>query len=458
MNRQVYPFMLLAIGVVVGAAFVVFFPDIWSKVVITDKGQEQAVKTALKRKILYYRNPMDGSITSPVPMKEQMGMDYIPVYEEETGASLAPGVVNISPEKIQKTGVRSEQAARMPLKRTIRTVGRVEPVEGRVYIINAKVSGWVEKLHLNQTDKMVSPGEPLLELYSPELVSAQEEYLLAYRGVQRVKNSPYEDIKKGADQMLEATRQRLAYWDISEDQIKRLIENGQVKRTMTIRAPASGSVTDKMVIEGKRIEAGEPLFKIIDHSVVWVYGEVYEYEMPHIKIGLSARLSPSYSPTDVYTARIEHIYSHLGAIRYAPEEGTEARTAKIRFELPNHGHRLKLGMYLNVEINVDLAQNAIAVPETAVIDTGVRQVVIIDRRDGTFEPRIVSAGARADGYQEILSGVKQGEWVISSATFLIDSESNLKAALGTLGAGGHAGHASERESQTTKPEPSHAGH
>ncbi len=454
MNRYVYPFVLLAVGVAVGAAIVIFFSDTGSKVLITDKGRDEMSVKAV-RKILYYRNSMDGSVTSPVPMKDQMGMDYIPVYEEGTMASSAPGTIRISPEKIQKTGVKSEQAARMPLRRLIRTVGRVEPVEGKVYIINAKVSGWVEKLYVNQTDSMVSPGEPLLELYSPELVSAQEEYLLAYRGAQRVKNSPYEDAKKGADQMLEATRKRLAYWDISEDQIKRLIENNQVKRTMTIRAPSAGSVTDKMVIEGKRIEAGEPLFKIINHSVVWVYGEVYEYEMPYIKIGQSARLTPSYSPTEVYTGRIEHIYSHLGSIRYAPEEGTEARTAKVRFELPNPGHRLKLGMYLNVEINVDLAQNAIAVPETAVIDTGARQVVIIDRRDGTFEPRIVSMGAKADGYQEILSGVKPGEWVVSSATFLLDSESNLNAALGTLAASAGAG---EKELETAKPAPSHAGH
>ncbi|MEK6791105.1 MAG: efflux RND transporter periplasmic adaptor subunit [Deltaproteobacteria bacterium] len=455
MNRHIYPFALLAIGVAIGAAIVIFFSDTGSKVLITDKGGEQGAKTALKRKIAYYRAPMDGSVTSPVPLKDPMGMDYVPVYEEESGAVLAPGVISISPEKIQKTGVKSEQVRRMPLKRLIRTVGRVEPVEGRVYIINAKVSGWVEKLHVNRTDTMVSPGEPLLELYSPELVSAQEEYLLAYRGVQRVKDSPYEEVIKGADQMLEATRQRLAYWDISEDQIKGLVENGKVKRTMTIRAPASGSVTDKMVIEGKRIEAGEPLFKIIDHSVVWVYGEVYEYEMPYIKLGQSARLSPSYSPTEVYTGRIEHIYSHLGGIRYAPEEGTEARTAKVRFELPNPAHRLKLGMYLNVEINVDLAQSAIAVPETAVIDTGARQVVIIDKQDGTFEPRIVSAGARADGYQEILSGVKPGEWVVSAATFLIDSESNLKAALGTLGGSAQTG---ENGLETVKPAPSHAGH
>ncbi|MBI5235502.1 MAG: efflux RND transporter periplasmic adaptor subunit [Deltaproteobacteria bacterium] len=454
MKRHAYPFVLLTIGLLIGAGIVIFFSGTGTNILITDKDRDTGVKAA--KKILYYRNSMDGSITSPVPMKDPMGMDYIPVYAEAANAPDAPGIIRMSAMKIQKAGVKSEQAARMPLKRLIRTVGRVEPVEGRVFIINAKVSGWVEKLHVNKTDSMVSQGEPLLELYSPELVSAQEEYLLAHRGAQRVKDSPYEDARQGAGRLLEAARKRLGYWDISEDQIKGLVESNQVKRTMTIRAPSAGSVTDKMVIEGKRIEAGEPLFKIIDHSVVWVYGEVYEYELPHIKTGQNARLTPSYSLTDVYTGRIEHIYSHLGGIRYAPEEGTEARTAKVRFELPNPAHRLKLGMYLNVEINVDIAQNAIVVPDAAVIDTGIRQVVIIDRRDGTFEPRVVKIGAKADEYREILSGIKPGEWVVSAAAFLIDSESNLNAALGALTASGQAG---EKPPETAaKPASSHAGH
>ncbi len=404
-----------------------------------------------ERKALFYRHPMNPQATSPTPQKDEMGMDYVPVYEDEAAGGEAPGTVRISPERIQKIGVKSEEVKRRPLRRAIRTVGRVDPVENRVYLINAKVSGWVEKLHVDQTDRMVSKGDNLLELYSPDLVSAQEEYLLAWKAIEKVKESPYEDVKGGAASLLEASRQRLKYWDISDDQIQRLKETGKITRTMTIRAPSSGSVTEKMVVEGQKIGAGEPLFKIIDHTMVWVYGEIYEYEIPYIKVGQAAELYPAYSPGEVYRGKIEHIYSHLGSIRYVPEEGTEVRTAKVRFELPNPTHGLKLGMYLNVEISVTVAKNALAVPDSAIIDSGARQILIIDKRDGSFEPRDVKVGAKAEGYYEVLKGVSEGEWAVTSANFLIDSESNLKAAIGTMGGHGHGDAKKEADEKKEAP-------
>ncbi|MBI5344698.1 MAG: efflux RND transporter periplasmic adaptor subunit [Deltaproteobacteria bacterium] len=425
MNRSKAGIVLLLFGLVIGAGAVWFYmktpaPEI----------KEAAVEAKKERKLLFYRSPMNPAATSPVPMKDDMGMDFVPVYEDEAGAKEeTPGTVRISPEKIQRIGVKSEEVKRRALKRTVRTVGRVEPVENKVYNINTKVSGWIEKLYVGRTDQMVTLGEPLLELYSPDLVSAEEEYLLAWKALQEIKASPYPDVKKGAEALLAASSQRLRNWDISEDQIERLKNTGAITRTMTIRAPAIGSITDKMIVQGQKIEAGEPLFKIIDHSEVWVYGEIYEYELPYIKFGQEARLSPSYAPYEVYTGRIEHIYSHLGGIRYVPESGTEIRTAKVRFELPNKEHKLKLGMYLNVEISAGMAKNDIAVPDSALIDTGTRQMVIIDKRDGTFEPREVRTGAKADDFYVILQGVEAGEWVVTSANFLIDSESNLKAAL-----------------------------
>ena len=412
--------------------------------------EDEAAGTKKERKILFYRNPMNPEVTSPTPMKDPMGMDYIPVYEDEAAGVEAPGTVKITPERIQKIGVRSEEVKRRPLRRIIRTVGRVDPVENRIYLINAKVSGWVEKLYVDQTDRMVSKGDRLLELYSPDLVSAQEEYLLAWKALDRVKDSPYEDVKGGAASLLEAAGQRLQYWDISDDQIQRLKETGKITRTMTIRAPSSGSVTEKMVVEGQKIEAGEPLFKIIDHSMVWVYGEIYEYEIPYIKAGQAASLYPAYSPGEVYRGKIEHIYSHLGSIRYIPEEGTEVRTAKVRFELPNPTHGLKLGMYLNVEISVNVAKNALAVPDSAVIDSGARQILIIDKKDGSFEPRDIKVGAKAEGYYEVIKGVREGEWAVTSANFLIDSESNLKAALGGMSAHQHGGTQNEAATQKTE--------
>lgn len=398
----------------------------------------EAGPVAKEKKILFYRNPMNPAVTSQRPMKDEMGMDYIPVYEagmDVSGAGEAPGTVRVTAEKVQRMGVKSEVVRRRSLKRVIRTVGRVDPDETRVFNINAKVGGWVEKLYINRTDQMVEHHEPLLELYSPELVSAQEEYLLAFKERDRVKGSPSTEVRSGAESILSAARQRLRYWDISDDQIKRLEEDGKVTRTMTIRAPAHGSVTEKMVVAGQRIETGEPLFKIIDHTSVWVYGELYEYELPFVRVGQKARITPSYSPGEQYTATVEHIYTHLGTVTYTPENSTEIRTAKIRFELQNPAHKLKLGMFVNVELEVVAASNAVAVPDSALIDTGVRQVVIVDKGDGRFEPRDVKTSAKGEGYFAIISGVSAGEAVVTSANFLIDSESNLKAALG-----GMAGH------------------
>lgn len=478
MKRAITSILLLFLGLGAGGALVWFY-------MTPRQGGVEAPSVAFReKKILFYRNPMNPQATSPTPMKDPMGMDYIPVYEGGEAAKEAPGAIRISPEKIQKIGVKSEKAARRPLKRVIRTVGRVEPVEEMVYAINSKVAGWVEKLHVNRTDQMVRRGEALLELYSPDLVTAQEEYLLAQNGVERVKLSPYPEVKKGAEALLDAARQRLKYWDISDDQIQRLARTGAITRTMTIKSTNDGSVTEKMVVEGQKIEIGEPLFKVIDHSAVWVYGEIYEYEMPYIRLGQQAVLSPSYSPGEVYRGKIEHIYSHLGSIRYAAESGAgmpgpaeATRTTKVRFELPNKDHRLKLGMYLNVELSVDAAKNALSVPEDAVIDTGTRQVVIVDRRDGTFEPREVRVGARAQGYYEIRKGIREGEWVVTSANFLVDSESSLNAALsGMKGAGGDGhgdmkkngaeeeghgrgaatGHGAEEKGEAHKP--GHTGH
>jgi Cu(I)/Ag(I) efflux system membrane fusion protein len=417
--------ILLLVGLLAGGAIV------W--LAGMDRPDEKPpVKAA--RKVIFYRNPMNPEVTSPSPMKDQMGMDYIPVYEDEAAAQDKPGTVRITPERIQRIGVKSEPVKRTDLVRTIRTVGRVEPVEDMAHVITAKVPGWIEKLYVNRTDTMVGKGEQLLELYSPELISAQEEYLLALESYDKIKTSPFPETVGGAKALLEAARQRLKYLDISDDQIERLKKQGAISRTLAIRSPAAGSVTEKMAVEGQKIESGEPLFRIIDHSRVWVYGEVYEYEMPYIKIGQKASLTPSYSPAPRLTGTIEHIYTHLGSIRYAPEEATaESRTAKVRFSLDNKDHSLKLGMYLNVEIETRVAKGALAVPDSAVIDTGVRKMVIVDRRDGTFEPREIKAGAKGEGSWEVLEGLKEGDWVVTSANFLVDSESNLKAAISSMG-------------------------
>ncbi len=438
------PYIILVTGLILGIAigsFMMFYARP-AGVVGTEDGHVKK-----ERKILFYRNPMNPAVTSPTPAKDNMGMDYIPVYEGEEKAEegkTIPGTIRISTEKIQKTGVRSEVVKRRTLRRIIRTVGRVDPDETKVFNINSKVGGWVERLYINRTDQMVKHHEPLLELYSPELVSAQEEYLLVFKEREKTKDSPYPEVKRSSETLLSAARQRLKYWDISNDQIKRIEEDGKITRTMTIRAPAHGSVTEKMVVEGQMITAGEPLFKIIDHTSVWIYGELYEYELPFVRIGQKAKITPSYSPGEQYIASVEHIYSHLGTITYSPENSAEIRTAKIRFELENPDHKLKLGMYVNVELEVEAASNAIAVPDSALIDTGIRQVVIVDKGDGRFEPRDVKVGAKGDGYNEILKGISSGEAVVTSANFLIDSESNLKSALSGMSAHQHGEQPAEK--------------
>ena len=455
MKRVIAAVIFIFIGVLAGALFVYLFAGRGAVKPVSGVSPEKA------RKVIYYRNPMDGSVTSPVPMKDPMGMDYAPVYEDEVASAAAPGAIRISPERIQKIGVKSEEAKQRDLTRVIRTVGRVEPKEDRVYVINSKVGGWVEKLHVSRTDQMVAPDEPLFDLYSPELVSAQEEFILALNSYEKVKDSPYKDVTRGAASLLDSSRKRLRYWDISEEQIKRLEDKRVASKTMTIRAPSEGSVTEKMIVEGQKIEPGEILYKIIDHSVVWVYGEIYEYEIPYIKVGQKAGLYPAYGSSERYTGTVEHIYSHLGSIRYSSEEASEVRTAKVRFTLDNRNHALKLGMYLNVEFSVEAAKSALSVPDSAVIDTGERQIVIVDRRDGTFEPREIKVGARADGFYEILKGVQEGEFVVTSANFLIDSESNLNAVIGAMG---HERGENEADKKTASPvkaekkTPGHEGH
>ncbi|MBI5328036.1 MAG: efflux RND transporter periplasmic adaptor subunit [Deltaproteobacteria bacterium] len=424
MKRFLIGLLFLLIGLAIGGV------GTWLYIQKPEVRSQKSEETEKAKKVLFYRHPMNPRVTSPAPQKDEMGMDYVPVYEEDSAETETPGAVRISPEKIQKIGVKSEGAKIRNLKRTIRTVGRIEHDESKVFVINTKVGGWIERLYANRTDLMVHPGEKLLEIYSPELVATQEEYLLAFKNMGKLKDNPYPEIKKGAESLLQAARQRLKYWDITEEQVKRLEEKGEITRTMAIYADVHGIVTEKMVNQGMKIEGGEMLFKIIDHSDVWVYGEVYEYELPFIKLGQKARIIPSYTPAEVYTAAISHIYTHFGSARHEAEGMMEeSRTAKIRFDLPNPEHKLKLGMYVNVELAIDVAANALTVPDSAVIDTGERQVIFVDKGDGRFEPREVTVGALADGYYQVLSGIKAGEKVVTSANFLIDSESSFRAAI-----------------------------
>ena len=368
-------------------------------------------------KIRYYRNPMGLPDTSPVPKKDSMGMDYIPVYE---GDEPGDGSVKISLAKVQRLGVRSEPAEMRQLTRAVRAVGTIQADERRLYAVNTKFEGWIEKLHVNTTGQAVRRGDPLMEVYAPELVAVQEEYILALRSQHMVEGAGL-DIKASARQLANAALQRLRTWDIPEDQIKELQRKVAASRTLTLRAPADGIVMEKMVVEGQRFMPGEQLYRIVDLSTVWLMADVFEQDLAAVREGEMAIAKVAAYPGTQFTGTVAFIY---------PTVAKDTRTAKIRIVVPNPDGRLKTDMFANVELAAPITGGpVIAVPDSALLDSGTRQAVLIDRGEGRFEPREVKVGAKADGFYEIMWGISAGDKVVVGANFLIDAESNIRAAL-----------------------------
>ena len=406
-------------------------------------------------KLLYYRNPMGLPDTSPTPKKDPMGMDYIAVFE---GASTDEGVaspnqVNISSQKVQKLGVRSEAAQLRILAKTLRASGRVEPDERRIAMIAPKFEGYVERLHVNVTGQPVSKGQPLFEVYSPELVSVQREYAIAVQGAASLKGAD-SPAQLGMARLVESSLQRLKNWDISEEQIKALVASGETKRTMTYRSPVSGVVTEKKAVQGMRFMPGEALYQVSDLSAVWVVADVFEQDLGQVKTGAKAQIKINAYPDKLFEGRVTYVY---------PTLKTETRTVPVRVELANPGLLLKPGMFAQMEMQVGGKVPVVTVPVSAVIDSGTRQIVLIQLKEGRFEPREVKLGARSDTHVEVLSGVKDGEQVVVVANFLIDAESNLKAAVGGFGsalapAASESGSAGSANTSSTPPEPRGAGH
>ena len=375
------------------------------------------------KKILYYRNPMGLPDTSPVPKKDSMGMDYIPVYEGEDEDDA--GRVKISTAKMQKLGVRTEVVALRDLSRSVRAVGRVEIDERRVVAVAPRFEGWIERLFVNATGQPVAKGQALFEVYSPELVSAQREYQIAARGLAGLKDAAPE-AQESLRRLAEAALARLANWEVSAEQIERLKAGGEAQRTLTFRAPAAGVVLEKRALAGMRFMPGEPLYQIADLSSVWVLVDVFERDIAAVRPGLPVEVRIDAFPGRSFAGKVSYVYPTLTA---------ETRTAQVRIELPNPRGALKPAMYANAEIKVDAgktAAQALSVPISAVIDGGARQRVFVQAAEGRFEPREVSLGRRGDEYVEVKAGVQEGERVVVAANFLIDSESNLKAALAAM--------------------------
>ena len=386
-----------------------------------------------ERKLRFYRNPMGLADTSPTPKKDSMGMDYIAVYEGEdddaaSNTASGAGALKISAEKIQKLGVRTEAAALRVLDKTVRAAGRIEPDERRSFTVTPKFEGYVEKLYVNATGQAVAKGQVLFEAYSPELVAAQREYAIAIQGVQALGQAGPE-AQKSMQQLADASLARLRNWDVSDEQLKALAASGAPKRTLTFRSPVAGIVSEKKVVQGMRFMPGDALYQVSDLSSVWVMADVAEQDIASLKVGARATVKINAYPDKSFQAALTTIYPTLNA---------ETRSVPVRLELANPGGLLKPGMFAEVQLAVGTQHKVLTVPLSAVIDSGARQVLLVQKgeaKDGRFEPREVRLGARSDNYLEVLQGLREGEQVVVAANFLIDAESNLKAAIAGFGAG-----------------------
>jgi Cu(I)/Ag(I) efflux system membrane fusion protein len=363
------------------------------------------------------------------------GMDLVPIQIEErapeshteadhSAHAEPPGYATISipPERRQLIGVKTDTAKEIEVKKTIRTVGFVAVDENKVAHIHSKFGGWIEHARAKVVGELVTKGQPLLTIYSPELVSAQEEFLLALRAQNKTADSSVKEILTGGSDLVRITRKRLELWDIPEQEIERLARDGEPRKNMTLYAPLTGYITATQAVDGSYIEPGTHLYAIVDLSEVWVLADVYESDLPLISKGRRARLDLSYLPGREFDGRVDYIYPILDA---------KTRTAKVRFVFPNPGLELKPEMYVNVLLSRDMGRR-LAVPEEALLDTGETTIVFVDLGDGRLQPRRVTAGPRVDDFVVIEAGLSPGERVVTSANFLIDSESRTKAAFQAL--------------------------
>ncbi len=354
--------------------------------------------TQKDRKILYYRNPMGLADTSPTPKTDPMGMNYLPVYEgEPTDEPNSANQVIISTEKIQKLGVRTEVASLRTLDRIVRVSGSIAPDERRIYTISPRFEGYIEHLYVNTTGQFVDKGQPLFEVYSPELVSAQHEYAIAALGVQSLDKASGE-AQTNMRRLAAASLMRLKNWGISETQIRSMSISGRIKHTLTFQSPVRGIVTEKKALEGMRFMPGESLYQISDLSTVWVVGDVFEQDIGLVTLGAKTRVTINAYPDKKFEGTIAYV---------SPTVREETRTIPVRIELANLGTLLKPGMFAQVALSIGGKGSVVTVPISAVIDSGTRQIVLVQIKEGHYEPREVKLGTRGDRYLEVIEGVRK---------------------------------------------------
>ncbi|MGA2990091.1 MAG: efflux RND transporter periplasmic adaptor subunit [Candidatus Korobacteraceae bacterium] len=377
-----------------------------------------------KRKILYWYDPMHPTYKSDKPgIAPDCGMELVPKYADEAGGQeAAAGTVNITPARQQLIGVRTATVEQKRLTRDIRTTAQIVPDETRIAHIHVKVSGFVDKVYVDFVGQLVKKGQPVFTLYSPDLVATEQEYLIAKRGERTLGSAPYQEVSQGAQSLLRSARERLKLWDISDEQIRKLDETGEVSKTLTIYSPITGFVTDRKVFPQVSVTPEMDLYVVSDLSTIWANADIYEYELPFVKVGQVAKLQLSYYPGKTYSGRIAYIY---------PSLDPNTHTAKARIAIPNSNFELKPQMFADVQLKIDYGKK-IVVPQDAILNSGNEQTVFVAHDDGSFEPRKVTVGPALDGNAVVLSGLKAGETIVTSGNFLIDSESRMKSAAASM--------------------------
>jgi Cu(I)/Ag(I) efflux system membrane fusion protein len=365
-----------------------------------------------ERKIKYYKSTMIPGETSPIPVKDSMGMDMVPVYESQA-ASANSAEIAVDPVTIQNMNIQTTVVRRGPLRRVIRTVGAIDYNETALTDVTTKFKGWIEKLYVDATGQLVHRGEPLFAIYSPELYSAEVEYLLTLN--QSATNDP------GAAALRQTAASKLRFYDISDAQIAELEKTRAPRKTLQILAPADGFVIEKLVVEGQMVDAGMKLYRLADLGIVWVYAQIYEQDLPYLRLGQEALVRLASMPDREFRGRVTYIY---------PNVDEKTRTTRVRMEFENPGYFLKPGMFVSVQLSSELSPDALLVPDSAILRSGEKNTVFVALPGGKFDPRAVVLGPEGEGDQyQVISGLAAGERVVTSGQFMLDSESQLREAI-----------------------------
>lgn len=376
------------------------------------------------RSILYWYDPMHPAYKTDKPgIAPDCGMTLVPKYTADPKLAKMPtGTVTITPDKQTLAGVRTMVVERKPLIRDIHTTAQIVADESKIAHIHVKVAGFIDKIYVDFVGQLVKKGQPLFTLYSPDLVSTQEEYLIAKRGESSLGSAPFLEVSDGARSLLRSTRERLKLWDISDDQIAELDRTGKVVKDLTFYSPLTGFVTDRKAFPQTSVTPDTELYTVSDLSTVWAEAQIYEYEVPYVHLGQMMSLTLSYYPGKSYTGKISYIY---------PTVDTQTRTVKVRVQIPNPGFALKPQMFADAQLRVDYGTKVV-IPQEAILDSGTEQLVFLVHDGGVFEPRKVTLGPVIDGNYAVLTGLKGGETVVTSGNFLVDSESRLKSSMGGM--------------------------